>query len=118
MGIHVEFDLCSVGRGEGKPELDGASPVGSEVGAGDLHTAGCGQRHLHVAKARGEARRWPDPLAVDAKPDTIEQLDWRSPDATHLAAGMKAHSRVATIFAAEIVSAVTRGGIAPLVELA
>src|SRR5450755_2939581 len=118
MGIHVDLDLCSVGRSESKPELDGASSIGDEVGARDLHAAGRWQRHLYIAEARGEARRWPDPLAVDAEPDTVEQLDWRSPDATHLAAGVKAHRRIAAILAAEVVSAITRGGIAPLVELA
>ena len=118
MGVDVELERSGVGRGEREPELDGAPPIRGEVGAGDLQAAGRRQGHLSVAEARGEARRRPDPLAVDAEPDTVEQLDRRGPDAAHLAAGVKAHGRVAAVFAAEIVGAVASGDVAPIGEIA
>ena len=118
MGVNVEFERRGVGCGKREPKLDGAPPIGGEIGAGDLHAAGRRQRHLRVAEARGEARRRPDPLAVDAKPDAIKQFDWRGPDAAHLAAGVKAHGRVAAVFAAEIVGAVASGDVAPIGEIA
>ena len=118
MGVNVERKWRGVGRGEREPEFDGAPPVRGEVGAGDLQAVDRRQRHLHVAEARGEARRRPDPLAVDAEPDAVEQLDRRGPDATHLAAGVKAHGRVAAVLAAEIIGAVSRGNVAPIGEIA
>jgi len=118
MGVDVELERRGARRGKCKPELDGVPPVGGEVGAGDLHASGRWQRHLRVAEARGEVCRRPDPLAVDAEPDAVEQLDRRGPDATHLAAGVKAHGRVAAVFAAEIVGAVASGDVAPIGEIA
>ncbi|TMD01949.1 MAG: hypothetical protein E6J11_02370 [Chloroflexi bacterium] len=120
MGIDVERERRGVGRGEREPELDGAPPIRGEVGAGDIQAVAAGrrQRHLSVAEARGEACRRPNPLAVDAEPDTVEQLDRRGPDATHLAAGVEAHGWIAAVFAAEIVGAIACGNVAPIGEIA
>src|SRR5258708_34255419 len=110
MGVDVELELRGVRRGEREPELHGVPPIRGEVGAGDLHTVGRRKRHLSVAEARGEACRRPDPLAVDAEPDTVEQLDRRGPEAAHLAAGVKTHTWVTARFAAEYVVAITCRG--------
>ena len=118
MGVDIERERRGVGRAERKPEFDGTPPVRDEVGAGDLQAVDRRQRHLRVAEARGEARRRADPLAVDAEPDAVEQLDRRGPDAAHLAARVKTHGRVAAVFAAEIVGAVAGGGVAPIGEIA
>ena len=120
MGVDIERERRGVGRGEREPELDGTPPIRGEVGAGDTQTvgAGCRQGHLDVAEAGCKARCRPDPLAVDAEPDTVEQLDGRCPDTAHFASGVEAHGRVASLFGTQVVGTVSSGNVASIGEIA
>ncbi len=89
LGVRIDHHgrgaLAATGVRELEAEEHRAPAVGRVVGALHAQAGGVGEVHLRVAPAAVEAGGRSDPLAVDAEPDAVDELQRRRPDAAHLA---------------------------------
>ena len=105
LGVRIDLDRDRAG---GRPrirhlqsEQRGPVPVRHEVGALKRQPGGGGQVELGVAPPARELGRRTDPLAVDAEPHAVDELERLRPDTAHLAGDVPAVGVEAAVLEAD-----------------